>query len=141
MLSFLRRLGKWLGEFPAIGFGLFYLAAIPLFALYYNHIFFDFYNSTARYEPIVMGQTAKIENDLKSIFSASHPEISEPKLRIPDEFLNRFRLIPNSESVSVEFRTFCPIRKTAQTESELPISALFAVSGVPPRGSQKIAKR
>jgi hypothetical protein len=68
MLSGLRRFGDWLGQFPSVVFGLAYLAAIPLFAFVYTLFPFDFYHSTARYEPLVAAQIASLADKLRQRF-------------------------------------------------------------------------
>ena len=73
-------------------------------------------------------QNAKLESDLKSQFSAAHPELSTAKLHYPDEFLSRFRLIPNAESIQIEYRSFLPKKGTGAETETVPIVALFEVT-------------
>ena len=66
-------LGRWrasLAKFPSFGFGLAYLASIPLFAFVYTHFPFDFYDSTARYEATVVRQGEAIADRLRQTFLA-----------------------------------------------------------------------
>lgn len=58
----------WVGQFPSMAFGFGYLAAVPLFALVYTIVPYDFYNATARYEPFVVGQAQSIATRLRDAF-------------------------------------------------------------------------
>ena len=73
--SRLRQLSTWLARFPSMFFGALYLCAIPLFALFYHWIPFDFYDGIARYEPMLLQQRRDVEDDVAAHFMPNHPEI------------------------------------------------------------------
>jgi hypothetical protein len=80
VFQYLTRLSAWLGRFPSFTFGLAYLLAIPGFALAYNKFPFDFYHSTARYEPLVKGQAEAIAKRIRKVFVADIRRASEQQL-------------------------------------------------------------
>jgi hypothetical protein len=64
----LRRIADWAGQVPSLGFGLLYLAVIPLFAWLYTMFPFDFFHSTAIHEPMVVAQGDAIGVKLRRAF-------------------------------------------------------------------------
>jgi len=79
----IRSFGKWMGHFPAMVFGIAYLAAIPVFAGMYTLMPFDFYNNTARHEPMIRAQRQKYANILRQNFLAESPKMNGQPIR-PD---------------------------------------------------------
>jgi len=70
MADKLRRLAERAGQVPSLGYGVAYLAAIPFFALFYFVLAIDFYNATARYEPMVEEQSTEIGERLRQTYIA-----------------------------------------------------------------------
>jgi hypothetical protein len=66
----LRRLAARAAQVPSLGYAVAYLAAIPVFALFYFVLALDFYNSTARYEPMVEEQSTEIGDRLRQTYLA-----------------------------------------------------------------------
>ena len=81
----LRAFGKWAGQFPSMGFGLAYLAAIPLFAALYIYMPFDFYNNTARYEPLVQAQKNTYAHQLREYYLAAGPSLNQKPVMLSQD--------------------------------------------------------
>ena len=101
----LREFGKWLGQFPSMVFFLAYLAAIPTFACIYLWMPYDFYNSTARFEPLVSSQKRFIESELRKYFLASIRDPTQlPFEVVPDDVLQMFTVAPQVDGAKVTVR-------------------------------------
>jgi hypothetical protein len=120
----LRRLGEAAGQFSAVGFGLAYMAAIPLFAFVYHWFLpFDFFHGTARFEPLVLNETQSLAKNLKDAFweaagreGKDRPTINGHRLSVPAPLLGTFPMFsieaePDHVRIVVRLVVFDPPRR------------------------------
>ena len=107
--SGLRSLAEFLGQFPSFGYGFAYVLAIPVFASLYARLPFDFYHSTAKYEPLVTGQSSLIAGRLRQTFlldaiqsSTARPSLDGQGVHAsPDGVFPAFSIDPEPDRVRV----------------------------------------
>lgn len=133
MVDGLRKLAEWAGRVPSLGYAVAYLAAIPVFALFYFVLARDFYNATARYEPMVEEQSAAIGERLRRTYLAdgkADPKgaVSVPLLygkpvsESPYKTSPRFEVLLEPGHVQIVVHQF--VEKRQRGESWLVIVAL-----------------
>jgi hypothetical protein len=83
IVSRLRRLAERVGRVPSAGFALAYLAAIPVFAMFYFLFADDFYYAAAKYDTVVLAQADGLARRLRDTYRADArlPPIHQPTLR------------------------------------------------------------
>jgi hypothetical protein len=105
----LRTGGDWIGKFPSMAFGLGYVLSIPLFALFYMLTPWDFYNATAKYEPLVLAQSDAVASRLRRTFlekvepdNPRRPLLSGiPVRKSQDDVFPSFRIEPEPDRVRI----------------------------------------